>query len=91
MSVERDEIQLAYDVVNMINNIERMLRSSAENAKSMIAKIDSINITPDKQGKLVSGLTALNLEASKLKSDLTSLKNVALYVLENTKEITEVN
>ena len=87
----REEIGLALDVIRMVNQMGRAIRSSAQGALSnRNAKIQAIIDNPTKQALLVSGLTALGVSVSALNADRNTMAAACQGILDNVPEIVEI-
>ena len=87
----REEIGLALDVIKMVNQMGRGIRSSANGMLvQQNAKIQAIIDDSAKQALLVAGLTALGVSVSALNSDKNAIAAVCQYILDNVSEIVEV-
>ena len=87
----REEIQLALDVIKMINQMGRGLRSSAQGMLTQQnARIQAIIDNSTKQTILVNGLDALGVSVSSLNADKNAVATICQYVLDNVPEIVEL-
>jgi hypothetical protein len=87
----REEIGLALDVINMINQMGRGIRASANGMLvNQDAKIETILNDSGKYAKLVSGLTALGVTVASLASDKTEIVAGCQYILDNVDNIVQV-
>jgi len=87
----REEIGLALDVIKMVNQMGRGIRSSANGMLvQQNAKIQAIIDDSAKQALLVAGLTALGVSVSALNSDKNAIAAVCQYILDNVPTIVEL-
>ena len=87
----REEIGLALDVIRMVNQMGRGIRSSANGMlANQNAKIQAIIDDSAKQALLVAGLTALGVSVSTLNSDKNAIAAVCQYILNNVPIIVEL-
>ena len=87
----REEIGLAIDVIKMVNQMGRGIRSSANGMLTQQnARIQAIIDDSAKQAKLVTGLTALGVSVSTLNADKNAIAAVCQYILNNVPEIVEL-
>ena len=84
----REEIGLAIDVIKLVNQMGRAIRSSASGIlASQNTKIQAVIDDPAKQAKLVAGLAALDVTVTELNADKTAIAGACQYILDNVPEI----
>lgn len=90
MANNEDSYQIARNVVEQINSMKTMLRSTADSVNGMINNMESLLVDNTKKNILIDGLTALDIDIEGLKASKDTIKTVIDTIRKDIPELTKL-